>query len=150
MPAISWSYAALTAASAAKSCTSCISSSWRGMRRPSSQISAVDSASETQERTTNSSRAGGSSTPRCVMICSYAACRTPSIMALAVEEPTAGPPRISAEKPGPCSSTKSKNRPMTRNSRAPRGPSSGSRKRAASSSAARRSAASYRLCFPGK
>ncbi len=71
-------------------------------------------------------------------------------MAVAVDEPTAGPPRISAEKPGPCSSTKSKNRPITRNSRAPSGPSGGSWKRAANSSAARRNAASYRLCLPGK
>lgn len=150
MPAISSLYAALTAVSAAKSCTSCNSSSARGMCRPSSQIRAVDSASDTQDLTTNSSRAGGSSTPRWARICSQAACRTPSTIAFAVDEPTAGPPRISAAKPGPCSSTKSKNRPITRNSRAPSGPSRGSRNRVASSSAARRSAASYRLCLPGK
>ncbi|CAM5407085.1 hypothetical protein SFUMM280S_07839 [Streptomyces fumanus] len=66
------------------------------MSRPSSQISAVDSASEIQERTTSSSRAGGSVTSRCARIWTYAACRTESMSALVVEEPTAGPPRISA------------------------------------------------------
>ncbi|EPH41918.1 hypothetical protein STRAU_5018 [Streptomyces aurantiacus JA 4570] len=129
------------------------------MRRPSSQMSAVDSASEIQERTTSSSRAGGAVTPRCARIWTYAACRTESMSAFVVETvsleqappaDTAGPPRISAEKPGPCSSTKPRKRPVTRSSRAPRGPSCGSTNRSASSSAARLSAASYRLSLPGK
>ena len=80
----------------------------------------------------------------------YAACRTASTSALVVDEPTAGPPRISAEKPGPWSSTKSKNRRMTRSSRDPSGPSRGSTNRLARSSAARCNAASYRLSLPGK
>ncbi len=59
--ASSSSCVALTAASAAKSCTSCTSSSPRGIRRPSSQISAVDSTSEIQS---GSPAPGGRAGPR--------------------------------------------------------------------------------------
>ena len=149
-PAISSSWAALTATRAAKSWTSWTSSSRLGIRRPSSQIRAVDSAREIQERMTSSRRAGGVLTSRCERIWTYAAWRTPSMRAFVREEPTAGPPRISAEKPGPCSSTKSKKRRVTRSSRAPSGPSRGSTKRCARSSEARCKAASYRLSLPGK
>ena len=101
------------------------------MRRPSSQISAVDSASDTQERTTSSSRAGGVADPQ--MRQDLDVRRLPDPVDHRVRRRSsrrAGPPRISAEKPGPCSSTKSKNRRMTRSSRAPSGPSCGSTNRA--------------------